>query len=65
MERYQDVAFESLMWFENVDSIMHLDPVPFSFEVMTRSNKLGIRSLKLQDPEFVERYLKTQEQDPT
>ena len=60
MERYQDVAFESLQWFENVDNLIDLELVPFAFEVMTRSNKLGIRSLKLQDPEFVKLYMSTQ-----
>ena len=59
MERYQDVAFESLKWYENVSQKIHLDLIPFAFEVMTRSKKLGIRSVKLQDPEFAQLYLES------
>ena len=56
IERYQRAAFDSLQWYENVESIIDMSPVPFTFEAMTRSDQLGVRSLKLQDPEFVERY---------
>ncbi len=56
IERYQSAARDSLTWYENVDRIIDLDIIPFAYETMTRSDKLGIRSLKLQDPDFVERY---------
>ncbi len=56
IEEYQAAALESCIWFENAHRYMHLDPVIFSFELMTRSGRVSYESLKRRDPEFVARY---------
>ena len=56
MERLQKIAFESMQWFENVQDHIDLDIIPFTYEIMTRTSSLGERSLKLTDPEFLERF---------
>jgi anthraniloyl-CoA monooxygenase len=56
MERLQNVAFESMQWFENIEDHIDLDIIPFTYEIMTRASSLGERSLKLTDPEFLRRY---------
>ena len=61
VEKYQKVAYESMLWFEEIEQVIDLELIPFTFELMTRSDKLGIRSLKLQDPEFAEKYLQWKE----
>jgi len=61
IEKYQQAALESLGWFEQIDAAIELDLIPFAFQVMTRSSQVDIRSLKLQDPAFVEQYLQWQQ----
>lgn len=56
MNRLENVAFESMEWFENVEDHMDLDIIPFTYEIMTRTSSLGEKSLKLTDPEFLKRY---------
>jgi anthraniloyl-CoA monooxygenase len=56
MTRLQDIASESMRWFENIEDRIDLDIVPFTYEIMTRASSLGERSLKLTDPEFLKRY---------
>lgn len=56
IEAYQQAAFESLIWFENVKDDMHLDPLPFAFKLMTRSKKIDYENLKKRDPAFIAAY---------
>jgi anthraniloyl-CoA monooxygenase len=56
MERLQNIASESMRWFENIEDRIDLDIIPFTYEIMTRASSLGERSLKLTDPEFLEIY---------
>jgi anthraniloyl-CoA monooxygenase len=56
MNRLEDVAFESMQWFENVEDHLGLDIIPFTYELMTRTSSLGEKSLKLTDPEFLKLY---------
>lgn len=56
MTRLQDIAAESMYWFENIEDRIDLDIIPFTYEIMTRTSSLGERSLKLTDPEFLARY---------
>lgn len=56
MERLQNVAFESMCWFENINDHLEQDIVPFTYDVMTRTSTLGVRSLKFTDPEFLNQY---------
>jgi len=60
-DRYVDVlklqkaAQTSLEWFENSARYSGQDPVPFSFNLMTRSKRITYDNLALRDPELVRR----------
>jgi 2-polyprenyl-6-methoxyphenol hydroxylase-like FAD-dependent oxidoreductase len=56
IEEYQEAARESLVWFENARSYMHLDPLPFAYSLMTRSKKIDYENLKRRDPQFIAAY---------
>lgn len=56
VEKYQDAALESLAWFENVEQDLGLAPVPFAYELMTRSGRIDRERLRRRDPRFVEEY---------
>lgn len=56
VDAFQDAALDSLQWLEEVREDLHLDPLPFAYKLMTRSNRITRRRLKAQDPGFVERY---------
>lgn len=53
VEQYQHAAQESLRWFEEVGDCMHLDPLRFAVEAMTRSKKIDYEKLRQRDPAFV------------
>jgi len=53
VEELQAAAAGSLRWFEEVDRYMHLDPLPFAVEAMTRSGKINFERLRKRDPAFV------------
>lgn len=57
VEQLQRAAMDSLRWFENMSDYMHLDPLPFALEAMTRSNRVDLDKLRRRDPEFVARVL--------
>jgi anthraniloyl-CoA monooxygenase len=57
IEDYQAAAFDSMLWFENAASYMHLSPYELAFSVMMRSGRVGFEDLKKRDPVFVEKYL--------
>ena len=56
VEEYQQAAWDSLTFFENLKDYMHLDPVPFAYKLMTRSGKVDLENLRKRDAGFVERY---------
>lgn len=56
IEEYQLAAFESMLWFEQARSYMHLSPMDLAFSVMTRSGRVTHDDLKKRDPEFIRRY---------
>lgn len=53
---FQDAAVYSLSWLENISSQMRLEPVPFVYRLVTRSNRVGYNRLKRQAPDFVAEY---------
>jgi anthraniloyl-CoA monooxygenase len=55
-DSFQDAALDSLLWLENVQEDIELEPLPFTYKLMTRSNRINHRRLREQDPEFLERY---------
>jgi len=56
VEQYQQAALDSLHWFEDVGDHMHLDPLPFAVEAMTRSRRVDVEKLRQRDPAFVDAY---------
>jgi anthraniloyl-CoA monooxygenase len=56
VEQLQQAAHESLRWFEEMPRHMHLDPLPFAVEAMTRSKRVDFEKLRRRDPEFVAAY---------
>lgn len=55
VEQYQQAASDSQRWFEQMADHMHLDPLPFALEAMTRSGRVDVEKLRQRDPEFVRR----------
>ena len=56
IDKYQEAALSSLLMFENADELIHLDPLPFAYKLMTRSKKIDYDKLKKRDPEFIAAY---------
>jgi len=56
VDRFQAAAVRSLSWLEDVKDHLHLDPVPFTYKLMTRSKRVGFNRIKRADPEFAARY---------
>jgi anthraniloyl-CoA monooxygenase len=56
IEEYQEAAYESLVWFENVKDYMSLSPLPFAYRLMTRSKRIDYENLKRRDPQFIAAY---------
>jgi anthraniloyl-CoA monooxygenase len=56
VEEYQEAAYESLLFFENLKDYMHLDPIPFAYKLMMRSKRVDHDNLRKRDPKFVEMY---------
>jgi anthraniloyl-CoA monooxygenase len=57
VEQYQQAAMDSLRWFENMGDYIHLEPLAFAVEAMTRSNRVDFDKLKQRDPDFVARVV--------
>jgi anthraniloyl-CoA monooxygenase len=57
VEQYQQAALDSLRWFENMGDYVHLEPLAFAVEAMTRSKRVDFGKLKQRDPEFVARVV--------
>ncbi len=56
IEDYQSAAFESMRWFENAASYMHLSPLELAYVLMTRSGRVTYDDLKRRAPEFIKQY---------
>lgn len=56
VDRFQAAALRSLGWLEEVEQYTHLDPLPFTYRLMTRSQRIGFKRIRLADPEFAARY---------
>ena len=64
MDSFQQAATQSLTWLENVELHLALEPVPFTYKLMTRSRRVGYARLLAQAPEFVARYDEWRTQQP-
>ncbi|HLO04569.1 MAG TPA: FAD-dependent monooxygenase [Symbiobacteriaceae bacterium] len=67
VEKLQAAARISELACENVESAIHLDPIPFTFQLLTRSGRLDYEELRKRDPVFIEqvdRWFRPQGVDP-
>ncbi len=48
--RLQSAARNSLEWFEQVERYLHMDPVQFTYSLLTRSQRISHENLRLRDP---------------
>jgi anthraniloyl-CoA monooxygenase len=56
VDEFQDAAYASLLWLEEVAEHLALPPIAFAYKLMTRSRRVGYRRLQRRDPAFVARY---------
>jgi PPOX class probable F420-dependent enzyme len=56
IDRFQVAALRSLSWLEDVQRHLRLDPLPFTYRLMTRSGRVGLRRIQLADPDFAAQY---------
>lgn len=52
VETFQRAAQESQQYFETLKRHLNLDPMPFTFHLLTRSGRITYDDLKLRDPHF-------------
>jgi len=52
--RLQSAARNRMEWFENVERYVHLDPLQFSYTLLTGSQRIGHENLRQRDPRYVE-----------
>jgi anthraniloyl-CoA monooxygenase len=51
--RLQSAARNRMEWFENVARYVHLDPLQFSYTLLTGSQRIGHENLRLRDSRYV------------
>ncbi|MEE4120840.1 MAG: bifunctional salicylyl-CoA 5-hydroxylase/oxidoreductase [Paracoccaceae bacterium] len=51
--RLQSAARNSTEWFEDVERYLHLDPVQFTYSLLTRSQRISHENLRLRDPDWL------------
>jgi anthraniloyl-CoA monooxygenase len=52
----QAAAYSSLLWLEAAEEKLKLEPIPLTYELMTRSGRIDYGKLKKRDPEFIAAY---------
>lgn len=62
VDDYQEAAESSLIWLESAQEKMNLEPIPLTYELMTRSRKVDYDNLGRRDPEFIALYDRWREQ---
>jgi anthraniloyl-CoA monooxygenase len=55
VESLQRAAQASLQWFEDTERYMSLDPIQFTFSLLSRSLRITHEDLRARDPAFLER----------
>ena len=51
--RLQSAARNSMTWFEGVARYADLDPIQFTYSLLTRSHRIGHENLRLRDPQWL------------
>ena len=52
--RLQSAARNSTEWFENIERYLHLDPVQFTYSLLTRSQRISHENLRVRDKAWLE-----------
>ena len=52
VEVFQNAAQESQIYFETIKRYLNLEPMPFAFQLLTRSGRISYDDLRLRDPRF-------------
>jgi anthraniloyl-CoA monooxygenase len=53
--RLQNAARNSTEWFENIDRYANLDPLQFTYSLLTRSQRVSHENLRLRDKDYLAR----------
>ena len=53
VENFQEAARQSQSYFENTARYLHMDPLQFAFNLLTRSGRVGYGDIRLKDPRLV------------
>ncbi|MGQ0533630.1 MAG: bifunctional salicylyl-CoA 5-hydroxylase/oxidoreductase [Caulobacteraceae bacterium] len=53
--KLQNAARNSTEWFENIDRYANLDPLQFTYSLLTRSQRVSHENLRLRDTSFLRR----------
>src|SRR5262245_6876161 len=53
---FQESAVKSILWYENVADIFHLDPLAFAYSYFRRTGKMSHEDLRRMDPAFIASY---------
>ena len=53
---FQESAIKSILWYENVAEIFHLDPLAFAYSYFRRTGKMSHEDLRRMDPAFIAEY---------
>lgn len=51
--RLQSAARNSMEWFEEIERYFHLDPVQFTYSLLTRSQRISHENLRLRDEDWL------------
>jgi anthraniloyl-CoA monooxygenase len=53
---FQESAIKSILWYQNVAEIFHLDPLAFAYSYFRRTGKMSHEDLRRMDPAFIAEY---------
>lgn len=56
VEKLQEVAIQSIRWYESVSDLLHLSPFEFAYDYMMRTGKLTHEKIREMDPTFIREY---------
>ena len=54
IDRFQEAARDSRTYFERTHRYRHLEPMPFAFNLLTRSGRIDYGNLRTRDPRYVD-----------
>jgi anthraniloyl-CoA monooxygenase len=52
--RLQSAARNSMEWFEEIERYFHLNPIQFTYSLLTRSQRISHENLRLRDPKWLQ-----------